>query len=87
MLAAIVELESNISGRFGIGTIAVRCLTDLDQASGYALVVVKLIRALSFIGSPTSLDFRGARMGPVPDFSPISKGLSVKLSWLITLNL
>src|ERR1700737_1036797 len=61
MLPAIVELESNISGSLGIGTIAVGGLTDLDQASRYAFVVIKLIRALTSIGSRTSLDLRRAR--------------------------
>jgi hypothetical protein len=87
MLPAIVELESNISGSLGVGTIAVGGLTDLDQASGYAFVVIKLIRAPTSIGSRTSLDLRRARMGPVPDFSPIGERLPVKLGWLIALNL
>ena len=54
MLPAVVELESNISGSLGVGTIAVRRLTNLDQAPRYAFVVIKLIRALTSIGNRTS---------------------------------
>src|SRR5258708_1220345 len=87
MLPAILELESNISGSLGIGTIAVGGLPALDQTSRSAFVVVNPIRALPSIGSRTSLDLRRARMGPVPDLSPISERLPVKLGWLIALNL
>ncbi len=62
MPAAIIEPKSNISRSLGIRTIAVRRLTDLDQASGYAFVVVKLIRAL------TSTEAERASTSGVPEW-------------------